>query len=83
MKERHRKESKPMSSKNIKTGDKVAWDASQGEIKGTVQKTITEPTEIKGHHVAASPENPEVIVKSDKTGAIAAHKPDALRKAKK
>ena len=71
------------SSKNIKAGDKVTWDASQGEIEGTVQKTITKPTEIKGHHVAASPENPEVIVKSDKTGAIAAHKPDALRKAKK
>jgi hypothetical protein len=30
--------------------------------------------------VAASKENPEFLVKSDKTGAEAAHKPDELKK---
>lgn len=33
---------------------------------------------IKGHHVDASKENPEYLVKSDKTGAQAAHKSEAL-----
>ncbi len=40
-------------------------------------------TEIKTHHVAASPENPEYLVESDKTGTTAAHKPDALKKVRK
>jgi hypothetical protein len=67
---------------DLKKGDHVTWNAgSEGKhIEGTVQKTITEPMEIKGHHVAASPDNPEVVVKSDKTGAIAAHKPESVHK---
>ena len=36
--------------------------------------------DIKGHHVAASPENPEYLVRSDRTGQVAAHKREALRK---
>ena len=62
-------------TKELKPGDKVAWDWSQGEVKGTVVKKLTTPTQIKGHKVAASKDNPEYIVKSDKTGAKAADKP--------
>ncbi|MFC5481201.1 DUF2945 domain-containing protein [Massilia suwonensis] len=65
----------------FKAGDKVQWHSSQGMVTGTVKKKLTEPTDIKGHHVAASKENPEYLVVSDKTGAEAAHKPDALSKA--
>ena len=68
-------------SKELKPGDKVKWDSSQGEIKGTVEKKLTAPTKIKTHKVAASPDDPEYMVKSDKTGAKAAHKPEALKKA--
>lgn len=64
----------------FKKGDSVTWDASQGEIHGTVVKKLTEPMKIKGHAVKASKENPEYLVKSDKTGAEAAHKPGELRK---
>ena len=67
-------------AKNLKPGDKVKWESSQGEIEGTVEKKLTSPTSIKSHKVAASPDNPEYLVKSDKTGAKAAHKPDALTK---
>lgn len=63
-------------------GDKVAWNSSQGEVKGKVVGKATAPTRIKGHKVAASPDNPEYIVESDKTGAKAAHKPEGLRKLK-
>ena len=66
--------------KDLKKGDKVTWDTSQGETHGTVEKKLTSPTDIKSHHVAASKENPEYLVKSDKTGAEAAHKPEALKK---
>ena len=67
--------------KEPKAGDKVKWDSSQGEVKGTVEKKLTKPMMIKSHKVAASKENPEYLVKSDKTGAKAAHKQEELRKA--
>ena len=65
---------------SFRKGDKVAWDSSQGEVKGKVERKLTSETHIKGHKVAASKDNPEYLVKSDKTGAEAAHKPDELRK---
>ncbi len=70
------------STKTLKKGDRVTWSASEGTIAGTVEKKLTKSMEIKGHHVAASAENPEYLVKSAKTGAVAAHKPASLRKAK-
>jgi hypothetical protein len=63
----------------FKAGDKVKWKSSQGAVEGTVEKKLTAPTDIKGHYVAASKENPEYLVKSDKTGKQAAHKPDSLK----
>ena len=42
-------------------------------------KKLTKPMDIKGHHVAASKDNPEYLVKTDE-GKQAAHKPGALKK---
>jgi hypothetical protein len=67
-------------TQTFKAGDKVEWQASQGTVRGTVKRKLSSPTDIKGHHVAASEENPEYLVVSDETGAEAAHKPSALRK---
>ena len=67
-------------TKEFKSGDKVAWDWSQGEVKGTVEKKITSETHIKGHVAKATKDDPQYLVKSDKTGAEAAHKPEELRK---
>ena len=64
----------------LKKGDAVTWTSAQGKVAGKVVKKLTTPTDIKGHHVAASTDNPEVLVKSDATGAVAAHKPAALKK---
>jgi len=66
--------------KMFKAGDRVSWDHSQGETKGKVVRKQTKPMKIKGHKVAASADNPEYVVKSDKTGALAAHKPGELRR---
>ena len=65
---------------SFKKGDKVQWKTSQGPTTGTVKKKLTSPTDIKGHHVAASEDNPEYLVESDKSGGQAAHKPGALKK---
>ena len=63
----------------LKSGDRVSWNSSGGEAHGKVIKKLTSPTQIKGHKVAASPDNPEFIVETD-TGKRAAHKPGALHK---
>jgi hypothetical protein len=44
-----------------------------------VRKAVS-PTKIKGHKVAASKNHPEVVVRSDKSGARAAHRPESLKK---
>ncbi len=67
-------------AKDLKAGDKVGWDSSGGHSIGKVVKKQTTPTQIKGHKVAASKDNPEYIVKSDKSGKEAAHKPGELKK---
>lgn len=63
----------------FKKGDKVSWKSHGGEAHGTVEKKQTSPTDIKGHHVAASSDNPQFIVKTDK-GTKAAHKAAVLKK---
>ena len=71
-----------MTGKVFKTGDKVSWNSAQGTVRGTVKKNLTAPMEIKTHHVAASPDNPQVLVQSADTGKKAAHKPGALKRIK-
>jgi hypothetical protein len=67
-------------AQNLKPGDKVEWNTSQGPTTGTVKKKLTRPTNINGHHVAASAANPEYLVQSSKSDGQAAHKPGALKK---
>lgn len=66
----------------LKKDDKVEWNTSQGKTTGTVKKKLTSPTDIKDHHVAASKNNPEYLVESEKSGKEAAHKPESLKKSK-
>lgn len=66
--------------KQLKPGDEVEWNTSQGKTKGKVERKQTSPTQIKRHKVAASKDNPQYIVKSDKSGKQAAHKEGELKK---
>lgn len=63
-----------------KKGEKVKWSSPQGETHGTVEKVVTGATKVKGHVAKATKEHPEVLVKSDKSGKAAVHKPEALKK---
>jgi hypothetical protein len=63
-----------------KPGTKVTWNTAQGETHGTVEKTVTKTTKVKGHIAKATKEHPEVLVKSDKSGKEAVHKPEQLKK---
>ncbi len=65
---------------DIKKGDDVTWSTHGTETEGTVEKKITSETEAGGRTVKASEDDPQFLVKSDKSGKEAVHKPDALDK---
>ena len=71
-----------MATKTFKVGDEVSWNGTQGKVTGTVAEKLNAPMDIKTHHVAASPENPQLLVKSAASGKVAAHKPTALKRVK-
>ena len=61
-------------------GDKVKWKSHGGEAVGKVEKKLTSKTEAAGRTVKASEDQPQYLVKSDKSGGEAVHKPEALEK---
>ncbi len=61
-------------------GDHVTWKSHGGTVEGTVEKKITSDTEAGGRKVKASKDEPQYLVKSDKSGGEAVHKPGALKK---
>jgi hypothetical protein len=63
----------------LKQGDRVE-STPQGKTRGTVERTLTEEMWIDRHKVFSSPGNPEYLVRSEKSGDLAAHEPSALRK---
>jgi len=71
-----------MAAKDFKSGDKVSWNSAQGTVTGFIKKKLTGPTDIKTHHVAASPDHPQLLVESAGSGQVAAHKPEALKRVK-
>ncbi|GAA4146193.1 DUF2945 domain-containing protein [Streptomyces tunisiensis] len=70
------------SGKDLHEGDHVAWSSHGSETTGEVEQKITERTEAAGRTVAASEEEPQYEVRSDKSGKTAVHKPSALKKKK-
>ncbi|MEV0561972.1 DUF2945 domain-containing protein [Dactylosporangium sp. NPDC050588] len=62
----------------MKRGDKVRWRSHGKTVNGTVIRRITGRTQAAGRTVAASGREPQFVVRSDKTGREAVHKPEAL-----
>lgn len=69
-----------MTEKELKRGDRVEWDSHGGTAEGVVEKKITRDTTAAKRTVRASPDDPQYLVRSDKSGGEAVHKPEALRK---
>lgn len=65
---------------SFRKGDKVEWDSHGGTAVGVVERRITSRTEAGGRTVDASEDEPQYLVRSDKSGGTAVHKPSALRK---
>ena len=66
--------------KSFKVGDHVSWNSEAGRVRGVIQKKITSEIVFKGYRRHASKEEPQYLIKSDKTDHIAIHKGTALRK---
>jgi hypothetical protein len=69
-----------MADKTFSKGDKVEWNSHGGKAVGKVERKITSDTEAAGRKVKASKDDPQYLVKSDKSGGTAVHKPSALKK---
>ncbi|GAB4065614.1 DUF2945 domain-containing protein [Angustibacter speluncae] len=65
---------------SFRKGDKVEWDSHGGTAVGVVERRITSRTEAGGRTVDASEDEPQYLVRSEKSGGTAVHKPSALRK---
>jgi Hypervirulence associated proteins TUDOR domain len=59
-------------------GDRVSWQSHGGEAVGEVVRKITSDTEAGGRTVRASKDEPQYLVRSEKSGGEAVHRPDAL-----
>jgi hypothetical protein len=62
----------------FKKGDKVEWRSHGGKAVGEVLEKITSDTQAGGRQVRASKDEPQYLVRSEKSGGTAVHKPSAL-----
>jgi hypothetical protein len=69
-----------MAEKTFKNGDRVDWNSHGSKAVGTVEEKITSETEAAGRKVKASKDEPQYLVRSEKSGGTAVHKPGALKK---
>ena len=67
----------------LEKGDEVTWKSHGAEAVGKVEEKITSDTKAAKRQVRASEDDPQYLVKSDKSGGEAVHKPSALHKVKK
>jgi hypothetical protein len=65
----------------FKKGERVRWDAGNESSVGTIERKLTSDTEAGGRKVRASAEEPQYLVRSEKSGRTAVHKPSALHPA--
>jgi hypothetical protein len=75
---------RPQRSKSMadrfKIGDHVQWNSEAGHVRGTIKKVVTSQVIFKGYRRHASRDEPQYIIKSDKTDHVAIHKGSALKK---
>ena len=64
---------------HVKKGDHVEWNGP-GKVTGTVEQELTEATRFDNKTYKATKDAPEYLVKSDKSGKEAIHRPEKLHK---
>ena len=56
---------------------RVAWRSRGATAGGTVKRKLTRRGQAAGRTVDASPDDPQYLVRSEKSGGTAVHKPQA------
>ncbi|HXU19036.1 MAG TPA: DUF2945 domain-containing protein [Verrucomicrobiae bacterium] len=69
-------------TKTFKRGDHVSWNSEAGRVSGVILKKVVADVRIKGYVHHASKQEPQYLIKSDKTDHVAIHKGKALRRLK-
>lgn len=69
-------------AKAFKRGDHVEWNSEAGRVRGVIVKKVVSAIRFKGYVHHASRDEPQYIIKSDKTEHIAIHKGFALKRVK-
>lgn len=65
----------------FKPGEKVVWSSHRrDDTPGVVVRKLTSDTTAGGRRVRASGEEPQYLVRSDKGGGEAVHRPSALKR---
>ena len=64
----------------FRTGDHVEWNSEAGRVRGTIKKRVNSAIKFKTYTVRASKEEPQYLIKSNKTDHMAMHKGAALKK---
>jgi hypothetical protein len=67
----------------FKRGDHVEWNSEAGRVRGTILKKVTSEITFKGYKRHATREQPQYIIKSDKTDHVAIHKESALKRVRR
>jgi hypothetical protein len=65
---------------DFKRGDRVEWNFRGRTVRGIVRRRLTRRTEIAGHVVAASRDDPRYVVRSERSGKETTRRPEALRR---
>jgi hypothetical protein len=65
--------------KVFKVGDHVRWNSEAGRVSGVIIRKLTANVRFQGYVRHASKEEPQYMIKSDKTDHVAVHKGAALR----
>jgi hypothetical protein len=65
---------------SFKAGDHVKWNSEAGRVSGVIIRKVTSDTAFKGYVHHASKQDPQYLIKSDKTDHIAIHKGTALKR---
>lgn len=66
-------------NKMFRPGDHVEWNSEAGRVRGIITKKLLSDVRFKGYIHYASKDEPQYLIKSDKTDHIAIHKRRALK----
>ena len=64
----------------FKRGDHVEWNSEAGTVRGVVMEKVASDVRFEGYVHHASQDEPQCIIKSDKTDHDAIHKGGALKR---